>query len=268
MRTFCLKSLSFFAAGVFIGLGIHWLPPVKGWQRKAEKAAGHAKEHLKRFGLPNSLITIHRNGYSVEYDTRTRNPAWVYEHLTAKELSVGTEGGQFRFREDPRIPDPFRTKVEDFLNTTFEKGHLCPPSDQRTGNEALSDTFYLSNVSPQVPELKQGLWKKLERQVRSWTEIYRGLDVFTGPLYLPKNEGDVRIVSYPVIGKNNVAVPTHFFKVIFAEKYKGGYISKAYIVPNQAIDEKTPLSNFEVPLEEVEKASGLLFFEKLKGVSH
>jgi endonuclease G len=87
-------------------------------------------------------------------------------------------------------------------------------------------------------------------------------------LYLPKRDsvdGKWR-VSYEVIGNPpNVAVPTHFFKVIFGEDGRvGGNVAlAAFVLPNAQIANNKPLSDFEVPLEAVERASGLEFAEKL-----
>ena len=92
--------------------------------------------------------------------------------------------------------------------------------------------------------------------------------IVTGPLYLPKREADGKWrVSYEVIGNPpNVAVPTHFYKVIFAEdgKTDGPVAVGAFVLPNAKISNKTPLTEFAVPLEIVERASGVQFAEKLE----
>lgn len=73
-------------------------------------------------------------------------------------------------------------------------------------------------------------------------------------------------MTYEVIGNPpNVAVPTHFYKVIVAEDGKtGGSVAVgAFVLPNAAIDSKTKLSEFLVPVAVIEKASGLEFLTKL-----
>ena len=92
----------------------------------------------------------------------------------------------------------------------------------------------------------------------------------TGPLYLPRRGPDgVWRVSYEVIGSPpNVAVPTHFYKVIFAEGKDGGQVDGdvavgAFVLPNARIANDKPLSDFEVPMQAVERASGLEFASKL-----
>ena len=85
----------------------------------------------------------------------------------------------------------------------------------------------------------------------------------TGPLYLPKREVDNKLyVKYEVIGKNNVAVPTHFFKVVLCEK-QGVYNVFPYVLPNQPCDNATHLSSYLVPLDSIERAAGFILFDKL-----
>jgi endonuclease G len=100
---------------------------------------------------------------------------------------------------------------------------------------------------------------KLEKHVRDLTKVYAKVYVTTGPLFMPEEEKDgKRYVHYQVIGENNVAVPTHYFKVIRGEK-EHVVETEAYIIPNRPIEQDPPLKTFAVSLEKVEKAAGLLF---------
>lgn len=82
--------------------------------------------------------------------------------------------------------------------------------------------------------------------------------------FCSRQEADGKLyVKYQVIGRNNVAVPTHFFKVIVMEEHNQDLSLEAYVMPNQPIDDNTPLSNFLVPPDVVERSAGLLFFDKV-----
>jgi len=73
-------------------------------------------------------------------------------------------------------------------------------------------------------------WNDLEKEVRNLVKKYDNVWVVTGPLYLPKRESDNKsYVKYEVIGNNNVAVPTHFFKVVLCEK-QGIYSLYPYVL--------------------------------------
>ena len=124
-------------------------------------------------------------------------------------------------------------------------------------------------MCPQVGDgFNRDYWAHLEDFCRRLTNDYPSVRIVTGPLYLPRkdpSDGKWR-VSYEVIGNPpNVAVPTHFYKVIFAEDGKtGGNVSLgAFVLPNAPIHNDKPLTDFEVPIEAIERASGLEFASKL-----
>ncbi len=77
---------------------------------------------------------------------------------------------------------------------------------------------------------------------------------------MPKQKIDgSKWVKYRVIGDNEVAVPTHFFKILFLENSKGDVTTQGYVLPNEDIAFKTPLEIFETSIEKIEKASGTIF---------
>jgi len=132
----------------------------------------------------------------------------------------------------------------------------------------MDETFLLTNMCPQVGEgFNRDYWAHFEDFCRRLTSKYPSVRIVTGPLYLPKRETDGKWrVSYEVIGNPpNIAVPTHFYKVIFAEDgTAGGQVAiGAFVLPNAAIPNEKPLTDFEVPVEAVERASGLEFATKL-----
>ena len=70
-------------------------------------------------------------------------------------------------------------------------------------------------------------------------------------------------VKYEVIGKNNVAVPTHFFKVVAIETNSGDFEMLSYVLPNQPMREDVPLKTFLTPIDAIERAAGLHLFDKM-----
>ena len=262
---FSVKYIPSLIVGMAAGFSLSLTPYAKTILMQGEKAKkatfSEIKKQLLKVGVPQFLIPLEREGYICNYNPNTRNPLWTYEHLTAKGLQPNTTKALFKFTEDLMIPEIFRVKLDDFHGSIYERAHLCPPADQRFDHKTLGETFLLSNISPQIPELKQGVWKNLEKQIREWTSSYQSLDVFTGPLFLPNFQSrEGPFVQYPVIGDSQVAVPTHFFKVVRAVKGRKEFDLKCYLVPNEPIEEDIPLEEFEVALEEIERASGLKFF--------
>ena len=135
----------------------------------------------------------------------------------------------------------------------------------------MDSTFVLSNMCPQVGDgFNRDYWAHFEEFCRELVKRYPSVRVITGPLYLPKQDevdGKWRM-SYEVIGSPpNVAVPTHFYKVILGEEAMDSPIGRvalgAFVLPNTEIPNQKSLQDFEVPLEAIERASGLTFANKL-----
>jgi len=221
---------------------------------------------LYQYGFPGPVSDLRAAAsLTSAYDRRTRNPAWVVEHITPESLKNSNADRKHSvFVEDEGIPEKFRAKLKDYFRSGYDRGHQVPAADAKWSQQAMDDTFALSNMCPQVGEgFNRDYWAHFEDFCRRLTGRYPSVRIVTGPLYLPKKEADGKWrVSYEVIGNPpNVAVPTHFYKVIFAEDGKiGGQVSLgAFVLPNARIANDKPLQDFEVPLEAVERASGLEF---------
>ncbi|XP_066293493.1 endonuclease G, mitochondrial-like [Branchiostoma lanceolatum] len=240
----------------------HLVPvtPTPGPQTSPGKAG-----QIMRYGFPGLTDLKSREGYVVSYDRRNRNPHWVFEHLTSSHIRGDSDRQQCDFKEDETIHPYFRATNWDFKRSGYDRGHLAAAANHRHSQTAMGDTFYLSNISPQVGEgFNRDAWNKLEKYVRGLTKQFNNVYVCTGPLYLPRKEPDGKMyVKYEVIGRNHVAVPTHFFKVIACETNKGELILESYVMPNDKIDNNVPLKNFLVPVESIERASGLLLFDRI-----
>lgn len=201
---------------------------------------------------PMALPVIERKGYTVAYDTRGKIPYWTHEHLTAESLQKLAKREDASFQEDPDVYRPHRSCLADYKKSGFDRGHIVPAGDEGFSKEALQETFYLSNICPQHPKFNRGIWKALEEHVRTLVKTVGPVEVVSGPLFLSHEEGEKRFVTYEVIGKNEVAVPTHFFKVIKTEEKRW-----AYVLPNKPLVGK--LDDFVFPIERLEKISGIRF---------
>ena len=225
---------------------------------------------LFQYGFPGPISDLHPTlSTTSAFDRRTRNPMWVAEHITPASLSIkGGDRRHSQFTEDEKIPVKFRAKLHDYFRSGYDRGHQVPAADAKWSQEAIDQTFLLSNMCPQVGDgFNRDYWAHVEDFCRRLTHDYPSVRIVTGPLYLPRRESDGKWrVSYEVIGNPpNVAVPTHFYKVIFAEDGKtGGNVSLgAFVLPNAPIANDKPLIDFEVPVEAIERASGLEFAAKL-----
>ncbi|KAM4616976.1 endonuclease G, mitochondrial isoform 2-T2 [Polymixia lowei] len=228
-------------------------------------SASPGSRAVMKYGFPSLANIKSRESYITSYDPRTRTASWVIEQLNSASLT-GTSDRKFcDFKEDDSIHVYHRATNADYKGSGFDRGHLAAAANHKWSQKAMDDTFYLSNVSPQNPHLNQNAWNNLEKLCRSLTKHYLNVYICTGPLYLPRAEADGKLyVRYQVLGRNHVAVPTHFFKVVILERADArGVELRSYVFPNAPVDEKLPLECFLVPIESIERASGLLFIPNI-----
>ncbi|CBQ69564.1 probable NUC1-dna/rna non-specific nuclease, mitochondrial [Sporisorium reilianum SRZ2] len=244
-------------------------------------------------GYPGPVADFLRHAaYVSSYDRRLRHPSWTAEHLTAASLQrpAGSKPDRSNsaFKEDQRIPELFRAKMADYFRSGYDRGHMVPAADAKSSQLAMDETFLLTNIAPQVGVgMNRDYWAHTEDFVRRLTARFADLYVFTIPLYLPRQYPDGKFrVSYEVIGNPpNVAVPTHFAKVILGvgqasegngapgpkPEWKGAMAKVglggtgmmalgAFVMPNSVIPNEAPLESFAVPIETVERAAGLTLF--------
>ncbi|ODV87417.1 hypothetical protein CANARDRAFT_26817 [[Candida] arabinofermentans NRRL YB-2248] len=228
-----------------------------------------------KYGFPGPIHDLQKRSEFVSvYDRQTRNPYYVVEHITPESLKKDPEGGDRKnsiFKEDEAIPERFRAHLKDYFRSGYDRGHQAPAADAKFSQDAMNETFYLTNMSPQVGAgFNRDYWAHFEDFTRRLTQQYASVRIVTGPLYLPKKDpvdGKFK-VTYEVIGNPpNIAVPTHFFKLVVAEKsFKKSsgndeLAVAAFVMPNDIIPNEVPLTSFEVPVEALERSSGLEFLK-------
>jgi endonuclease G len=184
--------------------------------------------------------------YTLAYSEENEQAYWVYYELTP-ELINGVQSRTDDFRPDPLVSTG-SASLADYSGSGYDRGHLCPAADMKLNKIAMSETFYLSNMSPQVAGFNRGIWSKMEDQVRKWALEYSKLYVVTGPIF-KDNIG--------VIGVNKVTVPGYYYKVI----YDGKNRMIGLILPNASSSKS--LDQFVVKVDDIEQLTGIDFFSRL-----
>jgi endonuclease G len=169
---------------------------------------------------PDRLVTICRINYAIIYDTRCKIPLLTFENLVASEVD-GKEPRVDAFRIDPALWKDHASKLSDYANSGYDRGHMVPVGDMSEDSVSQLQTYYLSNIVPQNPNFNRGMWKRLEQYVR---EIVASRD--DRPTYIMT--GAVLPYSPGTIG-DGVCVPTIMFKTIFTD---GG--TRTYAMDNRA----------------------------------
>ncbi len=188
------------------------------------------------------------------YDSARKIPQWTYEYLDVKNRDRPPKKLAVSFKENKAVYSLHRSTIKDYKQSGLDRGHMMAAANWNQNEKDLSNTFLLSNVCPQNAGLNRGVWAALEKKIRQKIAPEQPVEVVTGPLFLPHLENGNRFVKYQVIGENHVAVPTHFFKLIYFEQKP-----TAYIIPNHDLPLGTQLDQFLVPIDLLEKVSGLQF---------
>lgn len=91
----------------------------------------------------------------MSYDRRNRVANWVFEHLTYEKMrsNEDTDRGKSEFKEDPFIHPYFRSRNQDYRSSGYDRGHLAAAANHRTNQRMMDQTFFLTNMAPQVGKI-------------------------------------------------------------------------------------------------------------------
>lgn len=213
----------------------------------------HGSSYIADLELPaydEGEIVVSHPGFTLLYDEDHEQARWVAYHLTRDEL-YGTATRKDNFRSDPSIPTG-SAELADYKGSGYDRGHLIPAGDLTWSEEAMSASFYLSNMSPQDGSFNRGIWSQLEATVRNFANTEGAVYVVTGPVL---TDG-----PYKAIGKNEVSVPNAYYKVIL--DYEEPELKAiGFVLPNEG--SKADLKSFATSVREVEELTGIDFFHRL-----
>ena len=190
-------------------------------------------------------------GYVSGFSNVYSIPLWVgyvvkypFKYETAPRLST--------FEEDPRAYGS--AAHSDYSNTGFDRGHMAPnyAIGRCYGKTAQMETFYMTNIAPQSPELGRGIWKRLELHIANkLAKKYGKALVFVGPI--------LKDSAQKLNGK--VAVPEAFYAVIMVKSKSGEAYAIGFIMPQNP--KKDSIWRYCVSINEIEAKTGIDFFKSL-----
>jgi len=165
-----------------------------------------------------------RNGFLPIYDAARRIPRCVVQRLHSDGLQKNANRKSSSFHEDDDQDPRFAAYLDSYRGSGYDRGHMAAARDHSHSKSALTSTFQLDNIAPQIgPAMNRGAWERLERYVRGLCLDYYDVTVVSGPLFLPRMDSEGRwtvlheVIGGPLVGS---AVPTHFFKAILARNPK------------------------------------------------
>ena len=215
-----------------------------------------------RYGLPAADHMLFNREYIVGYSYLFRQARFTMEVIdpTNKRVEVDRIDS---FRPDLRIPEKFRPDLIDFRGSGHDRGHLVASADRRATEIKNSETFLLSNISPQKPGFNRGIWKKLEVQVRKLAESYVEVYAICGPLFDIGKK--IEVIGHTDTNDIVIPIPHAYFKTVLAENVKGKLKIWSFILPNR--NSRKPLASFLCSTAEIEFRAGLSLWDRLRGES-
>lgn len=224
-----------------------------------EEQTASVHEHLP-FGLPSTGELLFRQGYVVSHNNWLKIPNWSAYHVSSTTLH-GTLGRSNDFRDDEDLKPWQRSEPADYKRSGYDQGHMAPAGAMKRGEGAMSESFLLSNMVPQVGVgFNRGIWRILEDKVRGWS-VARGEGwVFVGPVF--QEVDGTGMMKFKLIGKSRVGVPTHNFMILVTRDRQGALDVIAFMLPN-AKAEVDQLASFIVSIHDIERLTGLDFMDKL-----
>ena len=204
-------------------------------------------------GAPVSSISentqyICHDNYAIHYRFDTKTAEYVVEHLDNSDIT-GPAKRKNNFGPDPLVDDSKEAQLEDYKGHPYDRGHLSPAANNRTDQDQMNASFYLTNMIPQDPGNNRGIWRILEIAVRNAAADGGDIYVASGTVY---DEG------YKIIG-NSVGVPTRIWKVVFDTKTNE---SIGFLFPNEKLSTKD-LPEYATTVDEIETVTGINFFPNM-----
>ena len=207
-----------------------------------------------------------REGYVLQHSSKDKIPLWVCEGITPAQLS-GALTRADAFQADPDLPAGERAELADYKKSGYDRGHMAPAGDQTTDGRLKRETFYLSNMAPQKPQLNQQIWAALEAKARQWLSQRGGGYIITGGLfYDPDEENPAKadgLITHDEIGPDKVAVPTHFYKIVASKDSAGRWEAIAFVMENHGYPRPFDFTGFERSIDWVEAHAGIDFMPDL-----
>ena len=201
-------------------------------------------------GIPEQRLR--RKAYVSSFNRTTLMPNWVAWKLTAAHTDGDIQRKGVKFHPDDDVPEPYRVTTYDYMQSGYDRGHMCPAADNRWDRRAMDECFLMTNMCPQDHGLNAGDWNEMEMQCRRWAKEYGEVYIVAGPiLYRGK---------HATIGQEHrVTVPEAFFKVVLC--LKGTPKAIGFIYRNT--DGNRPKGDYVNSIDEVERITGYDFFHGL-----
>ena len=180
--------------------------------------------------LPYGTPVIHgatglcHQGYYTAYDPTFKLPRFVAWNLTA-DHAQGCNGRAGQFARDPMAAGR-DVPPSAYAGSGYDKGHLADANDFNFDPAEETQSFYMTNMTPQAPGLNRGPWKWVEQASRNWAVDENSIEIYAGPVVSMTDD---------TISEYRVDVPKFFWKIVIDSSGKDAI---AFLMPNEKFSSK------------------------------
>lgn len=224
------------------------------------------------FGAPRPLpgwplgVTdlVFHEGYVLEHSVAWKVPYWVCESLEDEELN-GNRPRRNLFKPDPDLKPSRRSELADYKGSGFDRGHMAPAGNQTQDQRLKDETFFLSNMVPQVGAHNQRIWAALEDVVRSWaaTNAADNVKHITGPVFHTEEDLRAGFSTVATIGANGVGVPKSVYKIVIGTVGVEQRVV-AFLTENRSYPQPFDFNAYIVTVSKIEELTGFNFMPELE----
>ena len=195
--------------------------------------------------------------YSFGWSQKDRVALWVAYPL-CKLYTNGSAGRTNAWALDPLLGEDSAAPFGGYAGD-YARGHQLPSADRQCCYDANAQTFYGTNMTPQLNEHNEKIWADLESRVRGYANTSDTTYVVTGVIVSPssKKERD----SYG----QSVTIPDAYFKAVL--KYSksstlGVWNAAAFYLEHRAYSGSVSKEH-SMSIDELEEMTGIDFFVNL-----
>lgn len=220
-----------------------------------------------RYGYPVCDQVLTGRHFSIGYSWYFRQAKWTLEIINQQRDLVNEVTLQDRldnFRADTRIPERFRAGLKAYQDSGYDRGHLVASANQDLLMVQNSETFLLSNMSPQHPDLNRKTWRLLEEEIRKLDARPDVLEtyVLTCPVFYFGDPVERIGKAQPDFGIS-VPIPHAFIKSVLSEDRRGRHRLWTFLISNGP--QTDTLASFLVKTYDAEQIVGGRFWDGISG---
>lgn len=233
-----------------------------------------------------SKVIVHETAqygvnFCTEFDTSKKSQRWscyaVYKSNNLKgwnrqnwksKEGVSWNGKTWKddpFQIDPEIPANLQPSIKEFRSSGFQRGHIVASEDRICSMDVNGQTFYMTNMQPQIGEFNTGIWEKMEEKIRSFLTYNMSKQAAHANDTMYVCKGGTIDKSEQILGytknsytKNSFIVPKYFFAAVMI-KNKSGHKAIGFWFEHKK-DPTEKLSAHIVNIAKLEELTGIDFF--------